>query len=125
VLKSCGEWHSKGNSPMIDIKTLPLHRCQSKYCVTEARFWDGKIVGIADPGDTIVGWCTMCQKFVCSHCAIKVDIPEDYWDRLPDPQDVRQTCRDRSKVPQAFQCRRCGIFLGIYDDILVWKRLMS
>lgn len=104
---------------MFNAKELPIHRCQSTYCITEAHYWDGKIVTIVDPGDSIVGWCTLCQKYVCSRCTIKVKIPEDQWEMLPDGKYLQHTCRKYNKTLMTLQCKRCGTFLGKYDEYLI------
>ena len=109
---------------MINVKQLPIHRCQTTYCITQARYWDGRIVALGNPADTIMGWCDWCEKFMCSYCAVKIDIPPEHWSYISETDNVAVLSRQHNIVPKALACRRCNTFLGVHDEILLWKRLL-
>ena len=44
------------------------------FCSIIARYWDGRIVTVGDPANTVVGRCTVCKKQVCSNCTFKVNL---------------------------------------------------
>lgn len=104
---------------------LPIQLCHSRYCISEARFTDSRIVCLGDPQDTIIGWCPICEKMVCSRCCFKVPIPREQWSQLPEPEDIERACARYNVTPVALQCKRCGSFLGRYSDILVWKVIFA
>lgn len=108
---------------MVNVKSLPIQRCKSLFCMTQARYWDGRIIAIGDPSDTIIGWCSLCVQFCCSRCTIKVKIPEQYWNECIESREQLEICRKNKTIPAALQCKKCGSFLGKYSDILVWQRI--
>jgi hypothetical protein len=110
---------------MQTVKNLPIQHCNSLFCIAQGRYWDGRIVVLGDPGDTIIGWCNLCHKYVCSQCTLKVPIPEDQWAELPNPARIQELSEKHKVLPQALQCKRCGSFLGMFSDILVWERILK
>ena len=89
---------------------LPLHHCQSTYCTNLAGYWAGRIVCIEEPGDSIVGWCNVCDKFVCSRCALKVKLPEREWNNL-FRETEHSTHQVYDVIPVMLHCKRCGTVL--------------
>lgn len=104
---------------------LSHHRCNSRYCTTQAVFIDNRIACLGDPGDSIVGWCPSCKKMVCSRCCFKIPIPQEQWELLPDSTEITKICNQNSIKPVALQCKRCGSFLGKCSDIFVWKMIFA
>jgi hypothetical protein len=110
---------------MINVKSLPIQHCDSSFCITQARYWDGRIVIVGDPGNTIIGWCPVCVQFVCSRCCLQVSIPYSDWKRLAEFEQIQALYKQHQLEPAALQCKRCGSFLGKYSDILVWERVLK
>ncbi len=102
----------------MNIKTLPVQACNTTLCITYARYWDGRFVVLGNPRDTLMGWCDLCEKYVCSKCALKVPIPQDHWERLPDTAQLKKSNADVVTL----RCKRCGSYLGRYSDIHVFDR---
>jgi hypothetical protein len=100
---------------------LPQHACQSKYCTNVGGFWQGTIVALGRSEHLIVGWCGLCDRFVCSDCALPLELPPLERSRLPDIEALEETCRRRDLKLWRMHCARCGTALqrGTYEPALV------
>jgi hypothetical protein len=100
---------------------LPLHVCQSIYCANQAGYWPGRIIFIGRPDISIVGWCNICEKYVCNDCALQVQITENEWNDLCNQETALEKYRDCKLIPTSLICRRCGAILqkGKHNKVLV------
>src|SRR5579859_3055207 len=101
------------------VEHLPVHRCQSSYCTSQTGYWPGRIVFVGDPGDSIVGWCELCEKFVCSRCSLKVEIPEAQWQQFPGVESLKTMYQYYNTSPRLLRCKRCSSVLHKGDHMKV------
>lgn len=90
------------------IDNLPVHQCQSKYCTNSAGYWHGEIVIIGLNQIPIIGWCELCKKYVCSHCALKLEHSFLEYEELVGEVFVEVTSRKHDKLLRRLYCMRCG-----------------
>ena len=102
-------------------ETLPLHHCQSTYCTNQAEYWHGRIVCINDASHLLIGWCNICNKYVCTQCALKVGLSKNDFIMLSDQEQVPIVEQSKIIIPTLLHCKRCGTVLqkGKYNKIYI------
>jgi hypothetical protein len=90
---------------------LPLHHCQSVYCSSFAGYWHGRIVCVEDTSNSIVGWCNVCEKYVCNNCALPMECAEKEWNDLFGQEDEYPRFQSCGLIPLILHCKRCGAVL--------------
>lgn len=100
---------------------LPQHACQSTYCVNMSRYWHGPIIFLDRPPRLIIGWCGLCNKFVCSDCALRLELPPSEHAQLPDVSRLEDLCRRSGMKLWRMHCSQCGTVLQIsaYEPTLL------
>jgi hypothetical protein len=87
---------------------LPLRHCDATYCTNRAGFWPGQIVLVGRPPVLVAGWCDLCEKLVCSDCALRVELGDADRSRVPGLLEGR---RSSVLTPWRLHCKRCGTLL--------------
>lgn len=59
----------------------------------------------------IIGWCGLCNKFVCSECALRLELPQSERGQLLDNAKDEKLCRCYGLKLWKMHCMRCGTVL--------------
>ncbi len=80
-----------------------VHACQSTFCTNSAAYQPGRILSDEWPPMLVVGWCSLCEKYVCSACTFGVAVDE--------PGIDVAFLTGKAGVCRALHCLRCGTAL--------------
>jgi len=108
----------KGNSETL-LKSLPVKRCQTRFCPEEGPFTARRIIFVGESLGNVIGWCQTCKRYVCSECAIWEEADKQQILALEDGNELKEAYLGSGKPATAVRCHHCGSFLGTGDDPII------